>query len=206
MDRFVLKTAKRLRQEDDTSNTMPCLAEISSAASALETEPTATASGPALVIAETSEKPNLSQSVRKPSVLLVHSFKSEWSKTFPWLFYDGQLRKAFCATCKEANDKRLVDNAKFVKGAFITDGFSDWKHTLERFRGHEKSDCHRCAVTKIASVAAGQNVLSGLSKAKEAEMAAARSSLHRTVTSLMYVGEQGLAVRGKTDGKSNFLK
>ena len=44
--------------------------------------------------------------------------------------------------CKEAKHRQLLKDAKFVKGAFTDAGFSDWKHALERFMGHEQSDCH----------------------------------------------------------------
>lgn len=131
-------------------------------------------------------------------------FRPEWATTFNWLNYDQITSRAFCKICTEANNRHFLDNAKLVKPAFIIEGFNDWKHALVRFRGHEKSDCHRLALTKISYVRAGQNVACGLSKAKSEEMVLARSSLHRIVTSLTFLARQGLAIRGKTDDSSNF--
>jgi len=132
--------------------------------------------------------------------------KHEWIDTFPWLIYDDPSSRAFCKICQQAKERRLVDNVKVVKTTFITDGYNDWKHALERFKGHEQSDCHRSAVMKLCYMASGQNIASGLSQAKSAEMATARSALHRIVTTIMFLGEQGLAIRGKTEDSSNFRK
>ena len=56
------------------------------------------------------------------------------------------------------------------KRSFISDGFSNWKHAVERFNGHEKSDSHRAAVSTLATAAEGVNVHSSLSKAKRDDM------------------------------------
>jgi len=133
-------------------------------------------------------------------------FKREWIDTFPRLIYDDPSSRAFCKMCQQAKERRLLDNVKVVNTAFITDGYNAWKHALERFKGHEQSDCHRSAVMKLCYMASGQNIASGLSQAKSAEMATARSALHRIVTTIMFLGEQGLAIRGKTEDSSNFRK
>jgi len=131
-------------------------------------------------------------------------FNYRWLTTYPWLIYDEQSDKAFCKTCQNANQKRLLESSTFVKRSFISDGFSNWKHAVERFNGHEKSDCHRTAVSTLASAAGGVNVHSSLSKAKREDMVAARISLHHIVSSLAYLAKQGLAIRGKTDSTANF--
>jgi len=76
------------------------------------------------------------------------------------------IKKSTKPSARHADDQQLLDDAKFVKGTFIQDGFNDWK---QRFKGHEKSDGHRAAVLKTAYVVAGQNVASRLSKAKREE-------------------------------------
>jgi len=134
----------------------------------------------------------------------VQKFKSDWLATYTWLSYDKEVDKAFCKTCRQADDQQLLEDAKFVKGAFIQDGFNDWKHAAERFKGHEKPDGHRAAVLKTAYVVAGQNVASGLSKAKREEMLMARAAICRIITSIAFLSKQGLAIRGKTDDSSNF--
>jgi len=98
----------------------------------------------------------------------------------------------------------LLDDSKCQKAAFIDDGFSNWKKAVQRFKGHEQSDCHRNAVMKTAYTSAGVNVVSGLSKAKREEMAAAKSALRKIVTSIVFLARQGIAIRGKTEENSNF--
>ena len=141
---------------------------------------------------------------KSSKISTIRKFKSDWLVTYTWLSYDEHVDKAYCKTCRQADDQQLLEDAKFVKGAFIQDGFSDWKHAIERFKGHEKSDSHRAAVLKTAYVAAGHNVASGLSKAKREEMLIARAALCRIVTSIAFLSKQGLAIRGKTDASSNF--
>ena len=98
----------------------------------------------------------------------------------------------------------MLDDSKCQKAAFIDDGFSNWKKAVQRFKGHEQSDCHRNAVMKTAYTSAGVNVVSGLSKAKREEMAAAKSALRKIVTSIVFLARQGIAIRGKTEENSNF--
>jgi hypothetical protein len=137
---------------------------------------------------------------------MARTFKDEWTTTYPWLTFDKSVGKAFCVTCQKANELHLLDNAKTVKAAFIIDGFNDWKHAIDRFSGHEKSDCHRCAVTKVSCVSRGQNIACAISKAKRDEMVLARSALSRVISTLMFLGKQGLPIRGKTDSSSNFMQ
>jgi hypothetical protein len=132
------------------------------------------------------------------------NFRPEWVSSYAWLSFDEAQGACFCSTCKQANYLRLLQNARFVKEAFIDKEFSNWKHALERFGGHEKSECHRTAVMKMAAITSGTHVLSNLNKAKQDDMLKARSALLRILTSLTYLAKQGLAIRGKTDKSSNF--
>src|SRR5260221_12174088 len=58
-------------------------------------------------------------------------FKAEWTRTYPWLIYDEVSARAYCKVCKEAKEKHLLDTSKLVKGAFIVDGFANWKHAID---------------------------------------------------------------------------
>ena len=138
------------------------------------------------------------------SARVTRPFLRDWLTKYPWLTYEEASDKAFCNICQNAKEKRLLESSKLVKQSFISRGFNNWKHAIERFNGHEKSDCHRTAVIKLANEAKGVNVCSSLSKAKRDDMIAARNALHRIFTSLVYLSKQGLAVRGKTDSASNF--
>lgn len=132
------------------------------------------------------------------------SFKAEWHTTFPWLTYNSAEGKAYCMTCKNAYDQHLLDHFSTMKLAFIINGFSDWQHAISRFKGHEKSDCHRCSAEKLATMQAGVNVVSSMSKEKQTQMEEARNALSSIVSSIVYLAQQGLAIRGKTDEHANF--
>jgi Domain of unknown function (DUF4371) len=198
MDKFIVKRS-RLDLGVHVEEVQPTLPAQVSSEPVIEVDAsTATATAPA--------SPVCNNDVSKSSVgtRVTRPFKREWLTKYPWLIYDETNYKAFCSTCQNANQKRLLDSSKSVKQSFISDGFNNWKHAIERFNGHEKSDCHRTAVSKLASLAKGVNVCSGLSMAKRDDMIKARTALHRIVTSLVYLSKQGLAVRGKTDSTANF--
>src|SRR6218665_1128963 len=69
-------------------------------------------------------------------------FNYRWLTTYSWLIYDERSEKTFCKFFQSANQKRLLESSMFVKRSFISDRFSNWKHAVQRFNGHEKSDCH----------------------------------------------------------------
>jgi hypothetical protein len=83
---------------------------------------TATATAPA--------SPVCNNDVSKSSVgtRVTRPFKREWLTKYPWLIYDETNYKAFCSTCQNANQKRLLDSSKSVKQSFISDRFNNWKH------------------------------------------------------------------------------
>lgn len=192
MDKFVVKRSRLKEPQQET--VLPPPVELSHVT---EVAAAAAATAAAYTVPE-SEGRAASVSVGK------RPFNHQWLTTYPWLIYAEDNDKAFCKPCQNAHQKRLLDNSKFVQRSFISDGFSNWKHAVERLSGHEKSDSHRVAVSILASAAEGVNVQSSLSKAKRDDMVAARNSLHHIVTSLMYLAKQGLAIRGKTDSTANF--
>ena len=48
-----------------------------------------------------------------------------------------------------------------------------------------------------------KNIISCLSLVKQDDMSMARQALHKMMTSILFLGRQGLAIRGKTDETSN---
>ena len=90
-----------------------------------------------------------------------------------------------------------------MKNATTVDGFNDWKHAADRFKGHEASNCHRRSVTKLFSLQTGQNVISCLSQTKQDDMFMVRQALYKMMTSILFLDRQGLVIRGKTDETSN---
>ena len=42
------------------------------------------------------------------------SFRVEWTQTYKWLIHDSKKIRAFCKICKEAKDKQLLGNERYV--------------------------------------------------------------------------------------------
>lgn len=87
--------------------------------------------------------------------------------------------------------------------AFVHNGFSNWKKSLERFAIHEKSGIHKSCFLTVNHVKIGTNVSKCLNNAKYEEMVSARKSLIAIITSLRFLAQQGLAIRGHNDESSN---
>ena len=88
--------------------------------------------------------------------------------------------------------------------AFISSGYDNWKHALDKFSKNENSQCHQEAVIKLANRAKCTNVMGLLSKAHEQERLLARTALLKIVTSLQFLCKQGLAIKGHTEVTENF--
>ena len=52
----------------------------------------------------------------------------------------------FCFICVQQNAKLNLRAARNKELAFISEGFSNWKKTLTRFKEHQLSDCHKLAI------------------------------------------------------------
>jgi Domain of unknown function (DUF4371)/hAT family C-terminal dimerisation region len=207
MDRFVVKRARVNTTDTQTaSNNNESKQSTVTAFSTFSTSSTISSLPSAdlveINIPQNDSTPNL-MTASSSSSQKSRSFRVEWTKTYQWLVFDQETSRAFCKICMQAKDMQLLDSEKCAKNAFTVDGFRDWKHALERFKGHETSDSHRCSVTKLSFVKAGQNVASCLSQCKRDEMALARKALHTIFTSLMFLARQGIAIRGKIDETSN---
>ena len=59
-----------------------------------------------------------------------------------------------CFTCVSAvKQKKLLSmSASKIDGAFISNGFVNWKDATVSFRKHESSECHRAATEAMISL------------------------------------------------------
>ena len=68
------------------------------------------------------------------------SCQAKWFVNFSWLHYNQQNDSILCFKCmKQDQQGNLCASAK-KEMAFISSGFSIWKHALECFRYHESSN------------------------------------------------------------------
>ena len=64
---------------------------------------------------------------------MVHFNQSTWFLEFRWLHYNEQNDSVFCM---QQNAKLNLRAARNKELAFITEGFSNWKRALTRFKEH----------------------------------------------------------------------
>lgn len=127
----------------------------------------------------------------------LRKFQSLWISRYQWIQYNKEADKAFCSLCRQANMQNLLLFSTKKKDTFIATGFSNWKKALEKFSAHEKSQCHREAATKLASVT-HVSVANQLQNKSHSEMVESREALMAIFTTLRFLSRQGLAIRGKT--------
>ena len=104
----------------------------------------------------------------------VRHFQSGWFVRFPWLHYSLTTHSALCYPCAKADMQKLTTTNTKSEEAFISSGFSNWKKAIERFSQHEKSSCHRHAVSQLHQIKSGP-VIAQLSVQNAAEQATARA-------------------------------
>lgn len=137
-------------------------------------------------------------------------YVSSWSEKFDWILYNEESEKVFCKTCRQASE--VKSPGEYMKtwekrgfDAFCVNGFDNWFKALERFSVHERSQLHLNSLKLLTEVKKGTNVLASLNSKKAKEMQEAREVLLCYISSLQYLASQGLAIRGHTDEKSNYI-
>ena len=77
------------------------------------------------------------------------AFQSVWFKEFPWLHYLDDTDVVLCHTCARADEKKLLFSVRNADRCFLSEGFSNWKKAIEKFREHQESRCHRAATESM---------------------------------------------------------
>ena len=92
-------------------------------------------------------------------------------------------------------NKKLVTLSNRQANVFVDSGFSNWKKGTKKFSIHEKSSAHKEATEKI--LYSKQTPISAiLSEQVSSSQAIARTVLKVIFSSIKYLGQQGLALRG----------
>ena len=89
-------------------------------------------------------------------------------------------------------DVALSDSSRI---SILDRWFQNWKKAIERFRVHDKSDCHRHAIAKI-HMKRTQNVEARLKLQLSAAQKTAQQVLSLLFASVQYLGQQGFPLRG----------
>lgn len=138
-------------------------------------------------------------------------YLSRWTETFKWIFYNQNLKKVFCATCKEAYvDYKIKcptstgDDKSYA--SFVQEGFCSWGKAIERFKMHEKSNLHRIAINSIISKTKERSVSELVSNQTAQAKREARHCLIKIFETIRFLAIQGLAIRGHTEEHSNIVQ
>ena len=86
------------------------------------------------------------------------AFLPEWFKSFPWLHYVNEKDVVLCSICRPHNLSGYLKLLNKKDGAFLTDGFSNWKKTVKKFQAQEKSKCHSEALSMEVICDTNRNV------------------------------------------------
>jgi len=132
-------------------------------------------------------------------------FLTSWYKTYPWLDYDQESDRAFCSDCKQAVQLGLLKSSSLTEVAFVETGFASWNKT-GRFMLHQQSDVHNRAAFALSHHRKGQSVVTLLQDKHEADNYVARDNLRTIATTVRYLAQQGLALRGHIEEDSNFVQ
>ena len=122
-----------------------------------------------------------------------------------WISYSMEKSAVFCIPCLLFTDPVLRgEHVRFNQGnAFTNGGFHSWKKQHSFVLKHEASSAHRNAVIAQAVFSKEQSIqhcLNEQSKAelerKKNEVAKNRTILARIVDAIIFLGQQGLPLRG----------
>jgi hypothetical protein len=121
-----------------------------------------------------------------------------------WLHWDDGKKRLFCFFCSKA--KRLglfIPHIKDMESTFVVTGYGcDWKNALAAFKTHE-GVCHEEAVSACAALSQ-EGIDALISKQTKDAQLQAFVALTAIITSVKYLGRQGLPMRGHTDESGNF--
>lgn len=133
------------------------------------------------------------------------AFCATWYNKYPWLHYQEADDSVLCFYCVVAEKRGLSSSAavrsKSADDAFIRTGFSNWKRALEKFEKHQNSLSHRDAMDQVAGK--NRDVGEMLRKGYGEQKAENRQMLKAIVSSVRFLGRQGLALRGRYKAGEN---
>ena len=133
------------------------------------------------------------------------AFCPSWYNKYPWLHYLEADDSVVCFYCLVAEMRGLSSSAavrnKSADDAFIRTGFSNWKKALEKFEKHQSSLSHRDAIDQV--VYKNRDVGEMLRKGYAEQKAENWQMLRSILSSIRYLGRQGLALRGRYKAGEN---
>ena len=133
------------------------------------------------------------------------NFVVNWFQQFPWLTLCLTKKKVFCFYCRHISRHEHLTFSKNFSGAFISDGFNNWKKAIKKFNDLESSHTHLEA--KMKWEARGHPSLPerfSVEVCRSQEMR--RNALLQQLSCLRFLLRQGLAIRGHNHDQEGNLK
>jgi len=131
----------------------------------------------------------------------IHTFQTQWYNRFPWLHFSPGVEGVLCFYCYKAFHTDTSPLAKNAEPAFISAGFKSWRKAIERFSLHEKSDCHKTAIT--THLYEDRSVQCQLASVSASQQEEARACLLKIIGAVQLLARQGLALRGHDSSEGN---
>ena len=132
-------------------------------------------------------------------------FQASWFDKWKWLDYNKSKDSVFCHPCRMAVKLKFTLSGK-AENVFSDVGFRNWKDAVRCFRKHESSHSHRDATSKWLHFSRSQSIASHLSHQVCDDQAIAKGCLLKIITTLLFLAQQGLAVRGHDESQGNFVR
>ena len=121
------------------------------------------------------------------------------------LDYNKSKDSVFCYPCQMAVKLKFTLSGK-AENAFSDVGFRNWKDAVRWLKKHESSHSHRDATSKWLHYSRSQSIASQLSRQVRDDQAIAKGCLLKIITTLLFLAQQGLAVRGHDESQGNFVR
>lgn len=187
----------RTDQPEKQSNVEQIAPEPISGTSAVQKAPGITPQPDAALIPESPHQPVLLSFPLRKFGDQQRAFSASWYHKYPWLHYQEGNDNVLCFYCMVA-DKRGLPVSCNKDDALSKTGFNNWKKALERFEKHQNTTSHRDAVDLVVKIpSTTKDVGEMLSAGLASQKAESRKVLLTILSSIRYLGRQGLALRGR---------
>jgi hypothetical protein len=130
-------------------------------------------------------------------------FQVSWYKRYWWLEFSPSEKSAYCFACFLFSRTHAQSGSN---GTFITSGFRNWKHALEKGKGfvkHDSSRDHNAAVTAM-NLRKSKVLPTMLSTLDTSQKNAQSKHIVAAAKTALHLARQGLAFRGHDERADSF--
>lgn len=137
-------------------------------------------------------------------------FHYEWFKTYPWLAYSVCFDAAYCKYCIAFICSDTVGKGDNMKvGQLVSQPFKNWKYATQKFAKHAGLTYHgKCTVAadnfKNVQSMITPSIASQINTQRQNQVLENRENLKPIIESIIFCGEQELALRGHEHDPENY--